>query len=162
MFSENNSLLVKALDSCAMSRWSMASVNNQFVVNLPRELVRAFLDLANLIGSVNIAFWGVAMCDILVSLQDHSKKTLTKSKFKFKFVQIVKSCPIPPCEETSISSIQVVSSKNIFMNITTINNFGEFLVIFQNHLMPLKFQTKFKFGYLLDFLIQSLPNLRLS
>jgi hypothetical protein len=47
--------------------------------------------------------------------------------------------------------MQVVPTKNIFMNIIVRNNFAEFLQIIPNHLMPLKIQTNFRFGFVLKF-----------
>jgi hypothetical protein len=52
------------------------------------------------------------------------------------------------CKETSLSSMQVMPSKIIFMNIIEGKNFGEFLDILPSPFAPLKNQFNFKICYL--------------
>jgi hypothetical protein len=74
--------------------------------------------------------------------------------------EIIKSCQIPLCKETSISFMQVASSKIIFRKSTWRKIFGEFLWILPNGLMLLKIQINFRFGYIPEFLIPNLSWIR--
>jgi hypothetical protein len=58
----------------------------------------------------------------------------------------LKLCQIPPYEETSYFVMGMVPTKNMFMKSTSRKNFGEFV-------MPLKIQTNFRLGNLLESLV---------
>jgi hypothetical protein len=93
--------------------------------------------------------------DHLITKTDGVTFLMVLQKQRHHLLQIQSSSKISPCEETSINSIQVVPTKNIFMKIIVRKNFSEFLGILPNHLIIL-IQTNFRFGFVPEILIQNL------